>query len=236
MKICLLCSERDFPLPQRSSISLGLFSHVADGDVLRKRRDLPSNKADILVISSSHIGDGAADAIKHEAEEMKARGVFLDAEAPPSSELATTLSQDGLFVFSPFAKALPKNVIPVVDAFVWGGSLSELFDGFASRFSRFAVSVNRKAYVLPLPMSSARPTELSWRELNALISRFEPDIFFSPQLYCKYFLYTSAHEVSLVLFVDAETISRKLRLAKKHGSSHAFLVKRNISDIFDEIF
>lgn len=237
MKICLLCSEKDSRLPRRNSFSLCLFSHIAYGETLRKKTNLPTETADIIVISAEGISAHAARAIAGEAARMKAHGIFLDASDTLPPQLSDALSKEGFDVFTPFFKGVPKSAIPVVEAEVSGGSIAEYLSKVSSLFPRFAVSIKKGAYDFSLPAIQKTPRELTQVELSSLISRIEPDIFFSPHLCCKYFLYPTAEDdVRLVLFDDAETISGKLRLAKKHGASHAFLVCSNISDDLADIF
>ncbi len=226
MKICLLYSKEDFSIPQKCGFLRGVFLE----------RNLPFGQADVLVISERIATAEASPAICDEAKKMGSRGIFIDSEKAPEKELILSLSKIGLDVFMPFSKALCNGAIPVIETVVSGGSLTEYLDSAGATFPRFAVSVRRAAYELALPMGGQNTNELTQRELRSLISLHEPDIFFSPQLMCKYFLMNTEKEaVSLVLFDDAETISGKLRLAKKHGASHAFLVCNEISDIFDKI-
>lgn len=199
-------------------------------------KDLISNQADILVISEMDALAEAADAISHKTKQMSCHGIFIDSERPPEEEFVTFLLQSRFTVFMPFSKVFFGGVIPVIEAEVSGGSLSEYLESARSAFPHFSVSIRRSAYEIALPADEKPPRELSQKELRFLISSYEPDIFFSPQLMCKYFLInTEGDFVRLILFDDSETISGKLRLAKKHGVSHAFLVYREIADIFDNI-
>lgn len=237
MKICLLTSQNDRTLPQMRGFLRGMLSHIADGDTLRVRKNLPHDTADILVVSAMTSHPEIALPLCREASRMRARGVFLDSKNPPDAEFSASLANHGLTLFTPFSGSLPKDVIPVIEASVSGGSLAEYFEEISSRTPRFAVSVSPSSYEFSLPCESGSDLPLSPQSLSRLLLRFNPDVFFSPQLYFKYFMYEpSPGRVNLVLFDDAETISHKLRLAKKHGASHAFLVWEEVADIFDEIF
>lgn len=237
MKICLLTSQNDRTLPQSRGFLRGMLSHIADGDTLRARKTLPYDTADILVVSAVNSRPEIARPLRREAARMRARGVFLDSSTPPDAEFSASLTEHGLAVFAPFSEILPKDVTPVIEASVSGGSLAEYFEKISSRVSRFAVSVSPSSYEFSLPYERGSDLPLSSQSLSRILSRFNPDVFFSPQLYFKYFMYEpSPDRVNLVLFDDAETISHKLRLAKKHGASHAFLLWDEVADIFDEIF
>lgn len=217
--------------------SRGTLSHIADGDTLRVKRTLPFDTADTLVISATRLNRNIVPHICAEADRMHAHGVFIDSEFSPDEEVVASFSERGFSVFAPFTERFPKNAIPVIEASVSGGSLEEYFDAIRSRFPRFAVSIRLSAIELPLPAEKGSDAPLSPQELRRLLSRFDPDVFFSPHLCFKYFIYEpSQTRANLVLFDDAETISHKLRLAKKHGASHAFLIWDDVCDIFDKIF
>ena len=227
MKICLLYSKEDFPTHQRRGFLRGAFLE----------RNLPFGQADILVIPERVSTTEFSSSICNEAKRTGSHGIFIDSEKVPQKELITALYKKGFEIFTPFSKTLCDGVIPVIETEISGGSLSEYLESAGVSFPRFAVSVRRSVYDIPLPADRNEPPELSQKALRTLISSFEPDIFFSPQLMCKYFLINrDRNSVQLILFDDAETVSGKLRLAKKHGASHAFLVYREIADIFDDIY
>ncbi len=236
MKICLLYSKEDFPIPQRRGFLRGVFSYVARGDSLFAEKQVPLQQADVLVISAKNLSEAASAAICNEAKKSVCRAIFIDSENPLDADILNRLSEGGFEVFSPYSKKLPGGTIPVIETEISGGSLSEYLESARVAFPRFSVSVRRSAFEIALPADGKTQRELSQKALRLLISSFEPDIFFSPQLMCKYFLINRDRDsVRLILFDDAETVSGKLRLAKKHGASHAFLVYREIADIFDDI-
>lgn len=229
MKICLLYSSKNAPILKRRGFLCGLLSYVVRENALYAERNLPFETADILALSADMVSAEVGKAVCEEARRHNAHGVFLDTAFPFPSDAFGSLS-----VFAPQRKNLPGNIIPVMETSLTGGSLTE---HIGSAPSHFAVSVRRTAEEFTLPASNAFGSDLSTLELRRLITRDSPDIFFSPELYRKYFMYEpSPDKVNLVLFDDAETISNKLRLAKKHGASHAFLVWDEVSDIFDDIF
>ena len=229
MKICLLYSKKDAPTPEKCGLMRGLISHAVRENTLYTAKNLPFDTADILVVSADAINASIASAIRNEASRRKAHGVFLDTECDFPENAFAPLS-----VFTPQRTRLPRNSVPVIETTFSGGSLIEYIEAFSPPFS---ISIKRTAQEFLLPAEDACGKELSQSELRRLFSRHNPDIFFSPELYRKYFMYEpEKSRVALVLFDDAETISHKLRLAKKHGASHAFIVYDEISDIFDDIF
>ncbi len=237
MKICLLYSKEASPISVKRGFLRGVFSYVAHGDALFVEKELPLTQAEVLVISAGNLQREIVRPICQEAARMRARGVFIDSKISPDESFVASLAENGLSAFAPFAANFPKNALPVIEAAVSGGSLAEYFEEISSSFPHFAVSIRLSAIELGLPCEKGSDVSLSPQALRRLLSRFEPDVFFSPKLCFKYFMYEPSPEsVHLVLFDDAETITQKLRLAKKHGASHAFLVWDEVSDIFDEIF
>ncbi len=229
MKICLLYSEKAAPTVKRRGFLCGLLSYIARENALYTAKNLPFETADILAISADMVSFSVGSAIYEEARRRNAHGVFLDTSSPIPCDAFGTLS-----VFVPQRKGLPSRVIPVIETSLTGGSLHEHIENTPPHF---AVSIRRTAQEFTLPAENAFGRALSEIELRRLLSGYSPDVFFSPELYRKYFMYEPERgSVRLVLFDDAETIAHKLRLAKKHGASHAFLVLDEISDIFDEIF
>lgn len=229
MKICLLYSGKNVPTSKKRGFLCGLLSYVVRGDALYTTKALPFESADILAISADEISPSIAQAIYNEAVRRNAQGLFLDTASPFLCDAFGHLS-----VFAPQKNISVSRATPVIETTLTGGSLSEHIRNVSSQF---AVSIRRTVQEFSLPAENAFGNSLSFHDLRRLISLYSPDIFFSPELYRKYFMYeTSSDKVNLVLYDDAETISHKLRLAKKHGASHAFLVWDEVSDIFDEIF
>ncbi len=238
MDICLLMQKNDTNIPRKDFFLRGDLSYVAKGKTLYSE-NRTTDKCDILVISADNADNGCAAAIINETKKRLSHGVFLDFEnnkATDFEKLCEHLSNHKLQVFTPLSKDHIPGTIPVVSSSVTGGSLHEHFEETHNRFRNFAVSIERMSMEFPLPCTSSKIRMLTKRGLLSKISRYEPDIFFSPQMQCKYFLYNpSGDEVFAVLFDDNETISGKLRLAKKHGAVCSFLVFSEICDIFNDI-
>ena len=72
-------------------------------------------------------------------------------------------------------------------------------------------------------------------EKEELLEQEQPAVFFSEDLCARYFTYRRENETRFVLFDDAETISRKLRLGAELGFSAAFLLWAEIRDIAGRI-
>ncbi len=239
MDICMLYSSDDSPIPKRRNFLTGRLSYIADGSSLLGARFSSSDATDIIVVSAERADAAVTPAIYDEARRQGCKKVFLDAESPSPdafSEICSSLLRRGITVFCPdFIQTVP-GVIPVIDASVSGGFLSEVFEKARRRNPDFAVSISPSFCETPLPAGKATFCALPRREVFSIIKRFDPDIYFSPQMQCKYFLYNpETDNVRLVLFDDGETLSSKIRLAKKHGASHAFFIHTEVSDFINEM-
>ncbi len=238
MDIYLLYSPGETPLHYKRNLLTGSLTYIARESSLLKAKNPDIKVCDLIVVTSNGADSTVTPAIYDEARKMSCRKVFLDFQSATSSfsEICASLLQRGLIVFSPFWQEAENGLVPVVEGAVSGGFLSELFQKVHSSSPNFAVSLNPSFCEISLPASKDNCHFLSRQEVSLRISRYCPDIYFSPQMQCKYFVYNpDGDSVRLVLFDDAETISSKIRLAKKHGASHAFFVYSEIRDIVSEI-
>ena len=237
MDIYMLYTPDEANVAKRRNFLSGTLSYIAQGSSLFSAKLPPSHTCDVMVISADEALPTVAPAIYDEARRRSCRRIFLDTagfENENFHELCASLLRRGLAVFSPYTAPCPHGVIPVVDVAVTGGHLSELLEKASRTFPEFAVSVSPMFCTTPLPAKSASFRPLSRREVYSILNREESFAHFSPQMLCKYFLQNpDGDNVSLILFDDKETLSSKIRLAKKHGASHAFFVHSEISeDIF----
>ena len=169
-------------------------------------------------------------------------GVFLDFELPLSPDrlsfvrkLAQQLSTQRrpLYVTERCGKSMP-GVISLIGTALSGGNFVQyLQEAAAARggAGQTALDVQRLRMEFTLPSRTGRGTALSQRELQQLMEREQPAVFFSEDLCARYFTYRRDTETRFVLFDDAETLSRKLRLGAELGFSAAFLLWAEIRDI-----
>ena len=68
-----------------------------------------------------------------------------------------------------------------------------------------------------------------------LLQQEKPSIFFTPELCTRYFSYTKDQVAHFVLFDDAETLRRKLKLGAQFGFSAAFFMWPEIKDLADSL-
>ena len=88
----------------------------------------------------------------------------------------------------------------------------------------------------PLPARTGEGRALTAEELEALLQERRPCVFFSPALCTRYFTYTQKGVAHFVLFDDAETLHRKVRIGASLGFFTAFFQWPEISDIADDLF
>ena len=64
----------------------------------------------------------------------------------------------------------------------------------------------------------------------------QPAVFFSKDLFARYFTYTKNGESHFILFDDADTLRQKLRLGRQLGVAAAFFQWPEVCDIADSLF
>ena len=119
-----------------------------------------------------------------------------------------------------------------------GGSLRQRLAEAVERYGagRVALAVERTAedFFLPSPNGQGRP--LSQSELTSKLEELSPSIFFSDELCARYFTYMNRQSgAHFVLFDDAGSIRKKLRLAEALGIRRALLFFPEVSDLLPEL-
>lgn len=216
------------------------------------RRNLPlQTKGGLLALT-----DGAAppvsdpkalcEAVLRECNRRNYGGVLSDLERPLRRDLlqftralAPLLhsSKRTLFLPEHYARAVPQ-ASPIICTALSGGDLTERLRQVAADFpqSRPSLDVQRLRMDFPLPARSGEGRPLTGEELQALLQERHPSVFFSPALCTRYFTYMQNGIAHFVLFDDAETLCRKVRIGESLGYSAAFFQWPEISDIADALF
>ena len=171
-------------------------------------------------------------------------GAVLDFEAPPSpdrlafaAELAKRLAPRPLYVPESYGEA--EGAVTLLCTAISGGNFAQrLQESAAARggAGRMGLDVERLRMDFPLPAPSGEGLPLSGEELQALLDRESPSVFFSPDLCARYFTYTLGGETHFVLFDDADTLRQKLRLGSSMGFSAAFLMYPEVKDLLPRLF
>lgn len=149
----------------------------------------------------------------------------LDARLPPLERMAVQLdgafSQRGWALYVPEAYGFhTRHAQVMIPSALSGGSLYQRLTEAQERFGRdrvvLALQMVAEDFYLPAPTGSGVP--LTREALGNLRQRLNPSIFFSNELCARYFTYMSRDSgAHFVLFDDADTLRRKLEVARRVG-------------------
>lgn len=192
-------------------------------------------------------GDGAegfCNEVLRECAARKFTGVVCDFRGKPRSALAGAVGKLaelcgarglGCYVSEPYGLAAPQAKV-VVPTAVSGGTLQGRLEEAAGRFGdRVALWVDRSAedFLLPSPGGAGAP--LTAEELKRRREESGSDVFFSSELCAHYFTYMAGEKGHFVLFDDAGSVKKKLRMAKNLGVTDAFLPYDTMADLLPEL-
>lgn len=154
----------------------------------------------------------------------------FDRRLPPMESLVSQLDHSfqrlGWSLYVPEAYGLcAPNARVLIPSALSGGSLEQRLNEAVEAFGRdrvvLALQMAAEDFFLPSPTGCGAP--LSPEELQQLKQRLSPSVFFSHELCARYFTYMSRDSgAHFVLFDDAETLRRKMDLARRVGI-HTFL-------------
>lgn len=222
---------------------------IGPDSVLLRRNPLPKEKGGLLLISDAQapavqMPGRLCEAVLRECGRRSAAGAVLDFEQAPRQDLlafaaelqrSLVLKQLALYVPESYASAAPQAAVLIGTA-LSGGNLNERLREAAKQYGkRLALDVERVRMDFPLPCQSGKGIPLTASELEGLMEKHRPAIFFSPDLCARYFTYKSETGTRFVLFDDTETIRRKLRLGQEAGATVAFLMWPEVQDIAGEL-
>lgn len=118
-----------------------------------------------------------------------------------------------------------------------GGTLTQRLAEAAERWgaAHLALDLERlnMDFLLPSPSGMGKP--LTVAELEALRQEKAPATFFSTDLCARYFTYREGGEYHFVLFDDADTLQRKIRLGQRMGIRTGFLMLPEVADLLPEL-
>ncbi len=244
MNVYMLCESDESLFHLKFPFRIGRFSYIAKGNRVLSEKNIPETPGDMMVISMKDAEEYITPAIYDECRRREYTSVFLDTDEPPTDKsssvfasVSASLKRRGLSTFCPFSFAsFCPHSVPVADGAVTGGVFKDELTSLIKRHRRMGISISRIISRFEMPCQDASGVSLLPKDLRRLRDAFDSDIFFSPQLMTNYFLFSNAPDkCGYVLCDNADTISKKLRLAKELGFSDAFLIHREISDIAKEI-
>ncbi len=245
--------------PEAAREALGCWrslAHVAyrvgPGSVLLRQNLLLQTKGGLLSVSDREAPfidspEALRDAVLRECGRRGYSGVLLDFEEAPrrdraafAASLAPALSASRRALFLPerYAAAAPGAVALLCTA-VSGGSFSQYLQEAAARAGgagRLALDVQRLCMDFRLPARSGEGSPLAPEDLETLMERESPAVFFSQDLCARYFTYSRDGAAHFVLFDDADTLNQKLRLGAGMGFHAAFFMWPEVRDIAPRLF
>ena len=212
------------------------------------RRDLPPEvRGGLLSVSDRDAPritapDRLCAAVLRECGRRSYRGAVLDFEEPPTPDrrgfvrlLCQQLRSVRRPLFVPESYAVPGAVV-LINTAVSGGSFQQRLQEARSKYGAIALDVERLAMDFPLPAVTGEGTAMSRERLQKLMEEEKPAVFFSPELCARYFTCLRKGLPRFILFDDADTIRRKLRLGASMGVSSAFVMYPEVEDILPGIF
>ena len=173
-------------------------------------------------------------------------GVLADFEQPPAPDrvaclesLGRILSRNGkqLYVPESYGASVQQASVLICTA-LSGGTLRQRLEEAAREFGgkRIALDLQRLRMAFPLPCPTGEGAPLSGAELDELLGRKQPAIFYSNDLCAKYFTCTGEGESRFILFDDAGTLQRKIQLGQDMGLGAGFLMYPEVADLLPALF
>ena len=225
---------------------------IGPGSTLLRQNLLLQTRGGLLSISDREapiIEDPEAlcAAVLRECGRRGYGGALLDFEEPPrrdrlvfAERLGPALSGRRLTLYLPESyAAAARDAVVLICTAISGGSFTERLREAAEQrggAGRLALDVQRLRMDFRLPARTGEGDPLSTEAFQRLMERKSPAVFFSQDLCARYFTYTVDSEVHFVLFDDADTLSRKLRLGAGMGFSAAFFMWPEVRDIAPALF
>lgn len=218
-------------------------AHVAyrigqNSTLLRQNFQSRGGLLSISDLDAPQIQDPAAlcAAVGRECARRSYVGVVLDFEEPPTPDrraFVQALDREAkkwrLFVPQSYGADAPEAVMFLCSA-LSGGNFREYLREWGKKrgAEKLALDVERLRMDFPLPCPSGVGTPLSGEELQ---KRLTANTFFSPELCARYCTYTDGGAVRFLLYDDAETMNRKVRIAEELGFCAAFFTWPEAEDI-----
>lgn len=222
---------------------------IGGGGELMRRELPPRVRGGIMVLCDEGCGE-IADAVQlceSVWEECRQRGfcaVLADFEKPPSPDrvaflqrLCDTLRRNGrgLYVPESYGEEVRHAAVLICTA-ISGGTLRERLEEAQHRFAaRTALDLQRLRMEFPLPCPGGEGCALS-RETLCEYLACEAQVFYSEDLCAKYFTRVCGCELRMVLFDDAQTLHKKLELARQMGIETAFVMYPEVEDLLGQLF
>ena len=251
MQLILAAPPEDVTAAQAHGLTLAHMAYRVGGGphLFRSNQPIPARGGLMYIDDGGFDGRGTPDAFCQEVvRECAARGFggvvcAFDRKLPLLSavveQLGPMLARQGrsFYVSEPYGRCTATGRVLIPTA-LSGGSLRQRLGEAVERYGagRVALAVERTAadFFLPSPDGQGRP--LTREELKARLEERSPSVFFSDELCARYFTYMNRQSgAHFVLFDDAGSIRKKLRLAEALGIDRALLCYPEVSDLMRDI-
>ena len=250
-QLILAVPPEDVTAAQSYGLTLAHVAYRVGGGphLFRSNLPIPVRGGLMYIDDSGFDGRGTPDTFCQEVvRECSARGFggiicAFDRNLPLLAAIVAQLGpmlarqSRSFYVSEPYGRhtATGRVLIPTA---LSGGSLRQRLSEAAERYGtgRVALAVERSAedFFLPSPNGQGRP--LTREELAAKRQELSPSIFFSDELCARYFTYMNRQSgAHFVLFDDAGSIRKKLRLAEAMGIDRALFFYPEVSDLLPDI-
>ena len=251
MQLILAAPPEDVTAAQAHGLTLAHMAYRVGGGphLFRSNQPNPPRGGLMYIDDGGFDGRGTPDAFCQEVvRECAARGFggvicafdrWLSLLSAVVEQLGPMLVRQGrsFYVSEPYGRCTATGRVLIPTA-LSGGSLRQRLGEAAERYGagRVALAVERTAadFFLPSPDGQGRP--LTREELKARLEERSPSVFFSDELCARYFTYMNRQSgAHFVLFDDAGSIRKKLRLAEVLGIDRALLCYPEVSDLMGDI-
>lgn len=251
MQLILAAPPEDVTAAGAHGLTLAHMAYRVGGGphLFRSSQPNPPRGGLMYIDDGGFDGRGAPDGLCQEVvRECTARGFggvicAFDRRLPLLSavveQLGPMLARQGrsFYVSESYGRhtAIGRVLIPTA---LSGGSLRQRLEEAAERYGagRVALAVERTAADFFLPSPDGQGRSLTREELAAKRRELSPSVFFSDELCARYFTYMNRQSgAHFVLFDDAGTIRKKLRLAGALGIGRALLCYPEVADLLGDI-
>lgn len=208
------------------------------------------SKGSLMVLSDQACGpisDSAALCrdIWRECTRRNYFGVVADFELPISRDRSTflldlshMLRRNGKTLFVPehYARQIPLASVLICTA-LSGGTLRQRLEEACRAYGhqRLALDLQRLRMSFSLPCPTGEGKALTEEQMQLLLTKHAPFIFYSADLCAKYFTFTTQGQYRFVLFDDADTLLRKIRIGGELNIKTGFLLYTEVRDILPQL-
>lgn len=222
---------------------------IGDGGELTRSELPPKVRGGIMVLGDNGCGaisDGAAlcESVWRECLQRGFCAVMADFESLPTPDgvdflrrLSDVLRRNGRGLYVPecYGEEVRQAAVLICTS-ISGGTLRERLEEARCRFGdRLALDLQRLRMEFPLPCPKGEGCTLDRAALDEFLAG-GVQVFCSEDLCAKYFTRSCDCALRLVLFDDAETLTKKVNLARQMGIRTAFVMYPEVEDILGGLF